>query len=486
MDTILIKGEPLGAALARLATNECQTPGQMMDHLLVGTPAATFGFTLPLHLGVLAQHLPGKLGATPSWLAENHTFFPAVAPILEESERAALLAAMSDGRRIPALPITFCRKSRHVHNSIRFCPVCAAKDRAEGWGATWRMVHNLFGVTACPFHGCRLVSTGRGFNKDTIVVEADCLIPQELPAPASATEEEVLLAQDLNGVFRPNAPRPGRARLAAALVHAFDDAGMSALTETPAGGRRIMDLVQDHFTESFRQLFDGGGNTRPDSWEICYATRPRIYPLIKMAMLAKIAGTGLPGLLETAAKLPVTALEKYTAVPIPSLAEQSSAAPRLSIAVRRGSRDSIQIPKWAEKDAQLEGEVRRQAHAWRLSNRKHRITSCALARAAQALNWRRPELWATKLPRFHAALREESETPVSQAARVLKVFVDGERGTVRTRQRTAHAVLVAAGFRKIAKDPEVLAVAERLMNPPAGGPADPTATSKGECTEAAA
>ena len=142
MQITLIKGEPIGAAIARMAADNAEGAGRAVRRLLVGSNTGYLGFSLPTHLDALARAIPAQIGATAAFLAQNFTFYPALTPLLDREEQSALLKAMSVGRRLPALPICSSNERGATKSGIRFCPQCAREDRHGRFGvAVCRMVH---------------------------------------------------------------------------------------------------------------------------------------------------------------------------------------------------------------------------------------------------------------------------------------------------------------------------------------------------------
>ena len=87
----------------------------------------------------------------------KHTMFPYYTRFFPRKEKEAAFNAMKEKRRdyFNLLKLPYNRTERF----LRFCPVCAEKDREKFGETYWHRSHQMAGVNICPFHKCRLVNS---------------------------------------------------------------------------------------------------------------------------------------------------------------------------------------------------------------------------------------------------------------------------------------------------------------------------------------
>lgn len=92
-------------------------------------------------------------------LIEKHTMFPYYARFLSCEKRykafEALCNMSGDYNNLLFIP----KQKNGVQRYLRYCPVCAEKDRQLYGEAYWHRRHQMAGVSICPKHGCRLTNS---------------------------------------------------------------------------------------------------------------------------------------------------------------------------------------------------------------------------------------------------------------------------------------------------------------------------------------
>lgn len=53
---------------------------------------------------------------------------------------------------------------------LRYCPLCCREDREEKGETYWKRVHQIQGISVCPYHGCKLLNSNVIINKDIRVI----------------------------------------------------------------------------------------------------------------------------------------------------------------------------------------------------------------------------------------------------------------------------------------------------------------------------
>ena len=306
MQMILVPGEPLHGAIARTVARSAIERKRLFRVLYPHRNVVTCSAILPLHLRELSESIPSGL-ASPEWLLENCTYFPALAPFLADDERQDLLERMLVGRRAPNFPV--CHSGGHgttVLQSLRYCPACAIEHRhvtrvpSIYTGARWVMVHSLFGNTVCHLHGCRLIETGCTFGADGQLWHADSVIPRVMPPILAGGQREVDLARDLASLFEADCARPGRNRIALVLRQLALEAGCRG-----HGGRIDPEALRFTILGRFpiewlavREISLERSNTA--WWITAMGGRSVTIPAIQIAILCRALGSSLRDVLHSA------------------------------------------------------------------------------------------------------------------------------------------------------------------------------------------
>ncbi|MBD1847743.1 TniQ family protein [Cyanobacteria bacterium FACHB-63] len=120
---------------------------------LFGNEAAIATVGLPSNLNNLISMLPPGSPYTVERLINNHTLYPFYAPFLALKQARQLWADM-EGARGPAIYMRSGMMASTVHSWewLRFCPVCAQRDKEQFGEYYWHRLHQLPGVVVCSEH----------------------------------------------------------------------------------------------------------------------------------------------------------------------------------------------------------------------------------------------------------------------------------------------------------------------------------------------
>lgn len=138
------------------------------------------------------------------YIVSNHTLFLHYARFTPAERRKEAFDAMC----VMKTKLLYQRLSipqRHKERYARYCPLCAAEARERYGEAYWSTLHNLFGVSVCPLHECRLVITDKLRilpRKGTALLSAEEVIPYNEEAIPCNNMNEIRLAQYVADVFR--------------------------------------------------------------------------------------------------------------------------------------------------------------------------------------------------------------------------------------------------------------------------------------------
>ena len=103
------------------------------------------------------ESLCGKM--TMEELVERHTMFPYYARFLPCEKRGRAFEALcnmgGDYNNLLAIP----KQRKGENRYLRYCPLCAEKDRQLYGESYWHRGHQLAGVSVCPMHRCRLLNS---------------------------------------------------------------------------------------------------------------------------------------------------------------------------------------------------------------------------------------------------------------------------------------------------------------------------------------
>ena len=240
---------------------------------------------------------------------------------------------------------------------------------------------------------------------------------------------------------------------------------------------RLESAIRERFGPCLPHIYTKGAFGEVKGLLACCSPNPRLYPIIRLAMLARLLGTNLGELLSLTANsqeyLNVTSIGQIRPRWVKGnfLAEcKLSAAPERIEHVdqarvrQRAVRPSHWKRNWDETDVALADKVRARAAVLRATtDRPIRIWARVLAKAVGAERWRRATIWGTKLNRFHKALVECADTDISFATRLLAWSISELECRRRRQSRSFRVFIHASGLKNLAKKKDIEALARRTF-----------------------
>ncbi|GAA5534068.1 hypothetical protein Dalu01_02476 [Deinococcus aluminii] len=164
---------------------------------LFGRETVTAVMDLPTHLGHLAEQLAPIGGPGVDELIDQHTLLPYFSAFHSAERREEIRAAMR-GEGHPHWRLGLMASRVASTRALRFCPSCAAEERARHGEAYWHRLPQLPGVLVCERHGVWLEESRVNLPAPVTrhaFIPAETVIPQNLFARRvpEGRERDVLL-----------------------------------------------------------------------------------------------------------------------------------------------------------------------------------------------------------------------------------------------------------------------------------------------------
>ncbi|MBW4485319.1 MAG: TnsD family transposase [Tildeniella torsiva UHER 1998/13D] len=186
---------------------------------LFGDGAAIAVVDLPGSLGHLSDSLPYSNAYTVESLIQKHTLFPFFSPFLQLHQAQQVWRDIETGKgcavhgRAGIIASTI-----QPPHWLRFCPLCARKDKNDFGEYYWHRLHQIPGVEVCPEHNvCLVNSKARVKNPKTrhsfIAADDAIRLPVSESFKLRSVYQDILskISQDslwlLNNVTSPIGPR---------------------------------------------------------------------------------------------------------------------------------------------------------------------------------------------------------------------------------------------------------------------------------------
>lgn len=98
----------------------------------------------------------------------KHTMFPYYTRFYPKKEKETAFKAMKEKKRdyFKLLKIPHIRTEQY----LRFCPICAEKDRQELGETYWHRSHQMTGIDVCPFHKCYLINSSIAISQRKSII----------------------------------------------------------------------------------------------------------------------------------------------------------------------------------------------------------------------------------------------------------------------------------------------------------------------------
>lgn len=223
------------------------------------------------------------LGASMETLVRKHTMFPAYAMFLPYQRRKDAFHSLvrRDGKHSNLLAIPVRKKSKY----LRYCPVCAERDRQQYGETYWHRTEQIQGVKVCPQHRCYLQATevlvsGKATPAFTPAEEA---IPETQEVISCNNELELKLAQYIINVFQTDIDMENQVSVGEFLHMQMQGTEYLSLR----GEQRNIGKLHQDFTRYYRDLQD---NDFTELWQIQKVFTNDRYRLQDVCMLAMFLG----------------------------------------------------------------------------------------------------------------------------------------------------------------------------------------------------
>ena len=126
-------------------------------------------------------------------LIEKHTLFPYYARFLSCERRnkafEALCNMSGDYNNLLSVP----KQKNGEHRYLKYCPLCAERDRLLYGETYWHRSHQLTGIWVCPIHGCKL------FNSSAMI--SGKVSPSLVTAEQEIRETDVTYGNEIEKQF---------------------------------------------------------------------------------------------------------------------------------------------------------------------------------------------------------------------------------------------------------------------------------------------
>jgi hypothetical protein len=172
---------------------------------------------LPSRLSNMATSLPPAQRLELDYLIDDHTLWPFLAAFHPSDQRLESRNQMiGDGR--PYLCLGLMAMKCPFPEKLRFCVICASRDRSKYGETFWHRSHQLPGINVCPHHNIRLqaseVSYRHNRNRHRFT-PAEAAIPRQMILPEEGSDVEWQIAREAEWL----------------LTHPFGDLSFAELRE---------------------------------------------------------------------------------------------------------------------------------------------------------------------------------------------------------------------------------------------------------------
>lgn len=205
----------------------------------------------------------------------DHTMFPYYGRFISHGRRQtafhSLISMSGNHRNLLPIPTNRCR-------SLRYCPLCAAKDR-ESFGETyWHRIHQLPDIHICPIHHCNLVCSSVAISSigSPALITAEEATERITKILYSSNEMEYALANYIADVFLSPMNLQNDIPVGKYLHSKLEGTKYLSLR----GSKRNMELLYSDFSDFYRSIPDHPiqhqwqlgklfSNARHNPYEIC-------------------------------------------------------------------------------------------------------------------------------------------------------------------------------------------------------------------------
>ena len=155
--------------------------------ILLGQYNARVAVFLPSRLGVFVARLEDP-AVSAETIIRDHTLVPVYAPFITPDRLARVQTNLTRGDL--ALGSGVANLSFQNPDRLRYCPVCAAEERARSGEAYWHRAHQMGGVLACSIHHAVLEYSEVQSRSLNNLIPAEDVVPVLPPRNVVANSRE--------------------------------------------------------------------------------------------------------------------------------------------------------------------------------------------------------------------------------------------------------------------------------------------------------
>ena len=214
----------------------------------------------------------------------QHTMFPYYGRFLplERRQRAFQALVSMQGNYHNLLPIP--TRKRSSDRCLRYCPVCADRDKQEHGETYWHRIHQMIGLAACPVHGCYLMNSNIVISgkMPPMLRSAEEVIPTS-DEVTMACEVERRLAVYMGEVFQADVDMQSDVAVGQFLHSRM----ANTKYRSTRGEQRNIKLLHSDFMDFYREL---SGNWFTELWQIQKVLAGDRINFCEVCMLAMFLG----------------------------------------------------------------------------------------------------------------------------------------------------------------------------------------------------
>lgn len=231
----LYEDELFYSACARCLKRMGVISSQRNIYSLFGVKSKSIAF-YALDLDTFIASLPTNYKLTADEIIEKHTLFPWHAPFLSK-QRQEVVRLQMHGKGGQSLYSSIGMRNSKVKLdlNLRYCSDCVKEDRQEYGEAYWHRVHQIPGITICPYHLLPLqvstarVTNGGAYYSYTAVEDVFVDNIKSNDEMVSPDDLRLLLAQDAEWLLKFPLPDINAELVVKQLVNALYDQDLASI-----------------------------------------------------------------------------------------------------------------------------------------------------------------------------------------------------------------------------------------------------------------
>lgn len=221
----------------------------------------------------------------------QHTMYPNYARFVDREARRNSLEALDrmDTHYRNSLPMRM--TGRGKERFMRYCPLCADKDR-EIYGETyWHRLHQLMGVNLCPMHGCTLAHSkiSMSCKASPSLVNAEMAVLSKSDVIINENKVDIQLARYIAEIFTAPMDFNQDVPIGHYLHYRMDGTKYRSIR----GEQRNIQLLHDDFMDYYKQSENEGLTELWQIQKVLTGYRKNSYEVAQLAMFLNISAEDL-------------------------------------------------------------------------------------------------------------------------------------------------------------------------------------------------